>query len=121
MGVSERKSYLQMMSEGFRMMKQAKEVEQTVTLRQWTFSFRHDKEWTVILRTDRLKWVGRPASEFSIDLAQVRLGDLSLQRHVESNEVRLKIEEEWGIESKVVCDDEEWGRFVETLKQLKGE
>ncbi|KDN57580.1 MAG: hypothetical protein LPJ96_01780 [Exiguobacterium sp.] len=119
--MSERKSYLQLMSEGFRMMKQAKETERTINLRDWTFSFRHDRDWSVILRTERVKWVSRPFEQLTIEPTWVQFGAASLQRHVESNEVRLKIEEEWGIESKVVCDNQEWDRFVEALKQLKGE
>lgn len=119
--MSERMSYLQLMSEGFRMMKQAKETERTINLRDWTFSFRHDRDWSVILRTERVKWVSRPFEQLTIEPTSIRFGAASLQRHVESNEVRLKIEEEWGIESKVVCDNQEWDRFVEALKQLKGE
>lgn len=119
--MSERKSYLKMMSEGFRMMSQAKQVEQSVTLRQWTFSVRHESMWHVVLRTDRLKWVSSPTETLVIEPMFVQIGALHLTRHVETNEVRLKIEEEWGIESKVVCDDQEWERFVEALKRLKGE
>ena len=119
--MSERKSYLQMMSEGFRMMKQVKETEQTIVLRQWSFSLRHESAWTVIIRTNRVKWVGIPTDIFKVGPTSIQIGDLYLTRHVESNEVRLKIEEDWGIESKVVCDDEEWERFIKALEQMKGE
>lgn len=119
--MSERKSYLQMLNEGLRMMKQAKQAEQTLTLRQWTLSVRRDSEWHMILRTDRLKWIGPPSVTLVIEPLFVQCGTLHLTRHLESNEIRLKIEEEWGIESKVVCDDLEWERFIEALKRMKGE
>ncbi|WP_214762789.1 MULTISPECIES: hypothetical protein [Exiguobacterium] len=119
--MSERKSYLQMMSEGFRMMKQAKQTNQETKLRQWMFSISHESDWQVILRTERLKWISPATKEFIVEPLSVQIGPLQLTRHLETNEVRLKIEEEWGIESKVVCDDQEWERFVASLEQMKGE
>lgn len=119
--MSERKSYLQMMSEGFRMMKHAKQLNHETRLRQWMFSIRHESDWQVILHTERLKWIGPMTNQFIIEPLSVQIGSLQLTRHLETNEVRLKIDEEWGIESKVVCDDQEWERFVTSLIQMKGE
>ncbi|WP_214789089.1 hypothetical protein [Exiguobacterium sp. s21] len=119
--MSERKSYLQMMSEGFRMMKEVKQINHETKLRQWTFSISREANWHVILRTERLKWVSPATDQFIIEPLFVQIGTLQLTRHLETNEVRLTIDEEWGIESKVVCDDQEWERFVASLKQLKGE
>ena len=41
--MSERKSYLQMMSEGFRMMKEGKQINHETKLRQWTFSISREE------------------------------------------------------------------------------
>lgn len=119
--MNERKSYLQMMSEGFRMMKQAKQINHETKLRQWTFSLRHEADWHVILRTDRLKWISPRIDQLIIEPLFVQIGPLHLTRHLETNEVRLNIDEEWRIESKVVCDDKEWERFVASLREMKGE
>jgi hypothetical protein len=51
----------------------------------------------------------------------IQIGDLRVTRHAQSNEVRLTIDEEWGLENKVVCDNLEWETFVDALKQVKGE
>jgi hypothetical protein len=119
--MSERKSYLQLMGEGFRILKQSKQTDQTVSLRSWTFSIHHDNEWYVVLRSNRVKWVGLPSHTFDIALDSIQIGNLRIIRHPESNEVRLTIDEEWGLENKVVCDNLEWETFVDALKQVKGE
>ncbi|WP_114167387.1 hypothetical protein [Exiguobacterium sp. TNDT2] len=119
--MGERKSYLQMMSEGFQMMKKGRQVSRDIKLRDWTFSISRESSWHIILRTERLKWVSPSTDEFNIEPLFVQIGTLELTRHLETNEVRLTIDEEWGIESKVVCDAQEWERFVASLKQLKGE
>lgn len=117
--MSGRKSYLQLMSEGFRMMKQSKQSPASITLRAWTFTIQRDEMWTTILRSDRVKWVGVPSDHFEIESSHVQIGALRLTRHLESNEVRLTIAEEWGIESTLVCDETEWQSFVASLRQLK--
>lgn len=119
--MSERKSYLQLMGEGFRMLKQSKQTDTTVSLRSWTFSIHHNQEWHVVMRSDRVKWVGLPSTTFHIHPNVVQIGDLRMTRHEESNEVRLTIDEEWGLENKVVCDNLEWEMFIDALKQVKGE
>lgn len=119
--MSERKSYLRLMGEGFRMLKQSKQTDATVSLRSWTFSIRHDQQWHVVLRTNRIKWVGLPSMTFEIHPNMIQIGDLRVTRHAQSNEVRLTIDEEWGLENKVVCDNLEWETFVDALKQVKGE
>ncbi|WP_215143499.1 hypothetical protein [Exiguobacterium qingdaonense] len=119
--MSERKSYLQLMSEGFRMLQQSKQTDTTVSLRNWTLSIQHDHEWHVVLRSERVKWIGLPSTTFQIQKDAIQIGDLRIARHTESNDVRLTIDEEWGLENKVVCDNLEWERFVDALKQVKGE
>ncbi|WP_214822121.1 MULTISPECIES: hypothetical protein [unclassified Exiguobacterium] len=119
--MSERKSYLRLMGEGFRMLKQSKQTDTTVSLRNWTFSIHRDEEWYVVLRSNRVKWIGLPSRTFSISPDTIQIGDLRIIRHPESNEVRLTIDEEWGLENKVVCDNLEWETFVDALKQVKGE
>lgn len=119
--MSERKSYLRLMGEGFRMLKQSKQTDTSVSLRSWTFSIHHDQEWHVVLRSNRIKWIGLPSRTFDIRPDAIRIGDLQIIRHHESNEVRLTINEEWGLENKVVCDNLEWETFVDALKQVKGE
>lgn len=109
------------MGEGFRMMKQSKQTESTISLRTWTLSIMREQGWIVILRTDRIKWVGMPSDTFDIGPTHIQIGDLQLTRHVETNEVRLKIDEEWGLESKIVCDNLEWEKFIDGLKQVKEE
>ncbi|WP_214829135.1 hypothetical protein [Exiguobacterium algae] len=119
--MSERKSYLKLLGEGFQMMKQSKQTESTIALRGWTFSIKQDQGWFVILRAKRIKWIGLPNDTFQIEKTLVKIGDLQLTRHEETNEVRLTIDEEWGLESKIVCDNLEWGKFIDALKQVKGE
>ncbi|WP_214818495.1 hypothetical protein [Exiguobacterium sp. s131] len=119
--MSERKSYLRLMGEGFRMLKQSKQTNTTVSLRSWTFSIHHEQEWQVVLRTNRIKWVGLPSMTFEIHPDMIQIGDLRVTHHAQSNEVRLTIDEEWGLENKVVCDNLEWETFVDALKQVKGE
>ncbi|WP_214701089.1 MULTISPECIES: hypothetical protein [unclassified Exiguobacterium] len=119
--MSERKSYLQLMGEGFRMLKQSKQTDTTVSLRNWTFTIHHDHEWYIVLRTSRIKWIGLPTTTFLICPDTIQIGDLKITRHEESNEVRLTIDEEWGLENKVVCDNLEWETFVDALKRVKGE